>query len=290
MLFGIPVSRDGTVQCLGHLISWYTRRIHRVCRSTANSECVALNSALDLTVYLQVILSELLTGRYDVDFLTRSTILPMMNPFKPSPTSIQMQHEFQTQPPVPSKLNNRSISNHVSLAVFEDRGAALNLSRADCFSMTSLSLGELAHSYDIFVHDSQNVIRAEKTLNGCRAPLIHAMALGDCANIISCLSRGNPRTQDKSTRLILNAIKDAMTTVNVSFCCAPFNIADVGTKVNSTLGIYYRVASSNEYRIGFMSRKDCRQVLDALRDSPLDKSVEGKSTRENSHINLKIDE
>ena len=63
--------------------------------------------------------------------------------------------------------------------------------------------------------------------------------------------------------------------------CDPFNISDVGTKVNSTLGIYYRVDETNFYRVGFMSRKECRQVMDPLRPEMAKES----STRGNLHIN-----
>ena len=287
ILFGIPVSRDGTVLCHGHLIAWYTRRIHRVCRSTANSECVALNSALDLTIYLQVILSELLTGHYNVDFLTRSTVLPMMNPFKPSPTSVQMQREFQKHAQHLSPRKNKIVSTNVSMSWSPKQTVFLNFLCGDCVSWTSLSLADLVHNYDIFMTGGLDAHMPKGTAEKGSTPIIHAMALSDCANIIACLSRGNPRTQDKATRLILNAIKDAMHSVNVSFCCAPFNIADVGTKVNATLGIYYRVASSNIYRIGFMSRKDCRQVVDALKtegDAACSEDFGRKSTRENSHM------
>ena len=281
ILFRIPVSRDGTVLCRGHLISWYTRRIRRVCRSTANSECVALNSALDLAIYLQLILAELLTGHYNVEFPTRSTVLPTMNPFKPPTTSVQMQHEFQSTMHEVGILPNRIVSTHLSVSWSGDSLAFLNLSRTGCFSLTSLSLGNLIHDYDLFA-SGHGVSKLKTEVGPSGHPIIHATALSDCANINARLSRGNPRTQDRSPRLIINAIKDAMDTVNVSFCCAPFNIADVGAKVNSTLGIYYRMASSNVYRIGFMSRKDFRQVLDALRD------VDGEKWKEKVPVKIHI--
>ena len=72
-----------------------------------------------------------------------------------------------------------------------------------------------------------------------------------------------------------------MSSVNISFVCAPFNISDVGAKANSASGIYYRVAATNFYRVGFMSRKECRQVVDSLRPEMTKES----GTRENLHIN-----
>ena len=84
-VFGIPLKRDGTILCRGHLVSWYARRIARVCRSTANAECIALNGAVDVTVYLQVIIGELLTGIYDVQFLLAGEVIPLLNPFRRPP-------------------------------------------------------------------------------------------------------------------------------------------------------------------------------------------------------------
>ena len=264
VLFAMLISRDGAVFFRGHSISWNTRRILRVFRSAANSECVALNVAFDLTIYLHVIISEFLTGHYNVDFLTRPTVLPMMNLSKPSPSSLQMQQEFQTAAPEISQLTAAISPTNSSVSYVSGSSAFLNMPCLDCFSSVSIPLGELAREYDI-LFGGDGV--ASSTSGVCRSdqPLIHAMALSGCANISACLSRGNPRTQDRSTRLIINAIKDAMGAINVSFRCAPSNLSDVGAKANSTLGIYYMVASSNLYRIGFMSRKDCRQVLDSLR-------------------------
>ena len=72
------------------------------------------------------------------------------------------------------------------------------------------------------------------------------------------------------------------------FLRAPFNIADVGTNVNSTLGIYYRLVSMNFYRIGLMYRKECREVLDSLRPDGVKKNNDGNGTRGNLHVNSSV--
>ena len=187
-----------------------------------------MNSALDLAIYLQVILAELLTGHYNVVFLTRSAILPMANPFKPSPTSVQMQHEFQPTMPEVGLLPNRIASTNLPVSRSGDSLAFLNLLHTGCFFVNaSLPLGDLIRDYDLFA-PGHGVSKLMSEVCPSGHPILHAMALSDCANIVACFSRGNPRTQDRSSRLIINAIEDDMDTVNVSFCCAPFNIADVG--------------------------------------------------------------
>ena len=92
-VFGIHLKRDGTILCRGHLASWYARRIARVCRSTANAECIALNGAVDVTVYLQVIIGELLTGIYDVQFLLAGEAIPLLNPFRRPPALESLKAE-----------------------------------------------------------------------------------------------------------------------------------------------------------------------------------------------------
>ena len=44
VVFGIPVHRDGLITCFGNLSPWRSRKITRVCRSSAQSEAVALST------------------------------------------------------------------------------------------------------------------------------------------------------------------------------------------------------------------------------------------------------
>ena len=184
VVFGIPVSMDDTVLRYGLLISWYTRLIHRVCRPAANSECV--------------------------DFLTRSSAFPMMNPLKHSTTSLPIQHEFHSAMSEMSRLKNKIVSPHLSVSPSSGSSDRINLSCADCFSSTSVPLSQLVQEYDTFA-------------------------------------------------------------------------ADVGTKINATLGICYRLSDTNSHRIGFVARKDCHRVAAALRDENVVGGENG--TRGNSHIN-----
>ena len=273
-IFGIPLKRDGTILCRGHLISWYARRIARVCRSTANAECIALNGAVDVTVYLQVIIGELLTGIYDVQFLVTGDIIPLLNPFRRPPPieaikaeSVNIGH---------SSIESRD-SVYSSSCSFRGRNYSLAWNSlkdswiisfcSSCCVDSRLSLPLLVDTYNCFAGLVRNNRDVLPDVPRSR-PFICALALSDCANIISCLSRGNPRTEDKSSRLILNQLKDAMQYLNISFVCAPFNVADVGTKMNSNLSIFYRLIQSGYFRVGFMSRRDCRIAVENLKLSP----------------------
>ena len=107
ILLGVPIRRDGVVDCRGHLISWHCRRLNRVCRSTAQAEGLSLSNAGELTLYTQILLTELLCGEYQIDFLRQSSPLPLMAPFKvsPSPGNILAELKAQDSHESPSTLH-----------------------------------------------------------------------------------------------------------------------------------------------------------------------------------------
>ena len=205
---------------------------------------------VDLPIYLKVAIAELLPGRYEVEFLTKPSVLPMMNPFKPSPFHVQIQKEFQDADP--SFPQTRIVSTNLSASWVEKSSFVLHSLCNDCRTSSSLFLPASTQSYiECFLGSSLSISDPARGL-----PFIHSMALSDCAHVISCLSRDNPRTQKKPCRVILNPLKGAMPSVNI-------------------------FASTNFYRVGFMFRKECRQVIDSRRPEMARES----DTSENLHIN-----
>ena len=87
-------------------------------------------------------------------------------------------------------------------------------------------------------------------------PLIRGLVLSDCANTISLMYQDNPNTQNRSYKLVRNYLLDAQRFTNFSYVNAPYNLSDVGTKVNSNVAVWRRWAKSNCFYIGFMSRKE----------------------------------
>ena len=53
VLYAVPFRRNGPIECSGNIVTFYTREISRVCRSSAHAEGVALANAADLTLYTQ---------------------------------------------------------------------------------------------------------------------------------------------------------------------------------------------------------------------------------------------
>ena len=69
VLVGVPISRDGIIECAGSIISWHCRRIGMVCRSTTQAEGIALSNSEEIAFFFHILANELLTGDYETDFL-----------------------------------------------------------------------------------------------------------------------------------------------------------------------------------------------------------------------------
>ena len=76
-------SRDGIIRCLGSSIGFYVKKIARCARSTIASESAAAGNALELGMWHQASLSELIYGRTFDYRLQTEDALPLCNPFRP---------------------------------------------------------------------------------------------------------------------------------------------------------------------------------------------------------------
>ena len=70
IVFGVPSHRDGLATCYGHMLSWRSRKIIRVCRSSAQSEEIALPNACELTLFMQIAMTEVPIGNIKCHFCT----------------------------------------------------------------------------------------------------------------------------------------------------------------------------------------------------------------------------
>ena len=85
------------------------------------------------------------------------------------------------------------------------------------------------------------------------------MILTDCSNAHAAITQIQPRSADRSLRILLCYIRDHMSRMCISFVDASFNLADTGTKAAGNSHLWTKIASTNEYAIGFMGRKMTRQ-------------------------------
>ena len=215
IIVGVPLRRDGIAQCLGNLFTWNSRRLTRVCRSSAQSEALALSNCGELFPYCQIVLTEVLTGEFQIHFLREVEACSILNPFKVAASPSEILEELRARHAKECPLSKDSTSSAYGLTA---------LCR-DCGIQSRLTWEKLVHSY-LSVFGTQG----KKT----NRPSIHAIMLSDCANVISSLT-GDPRCREKSSRLVCSHLQELGKFMAISYCSSPMNIADVGTEIRGNL-------------------------------------------------------
>ena len=85
-------------------------------------------------------------------------------------------------------------------------------------------------------------------------PAIFALLLRDCANTVALMSRPNDNPPEKAYRVACSYLHDSQKFINFSFANAPYNLADVGTKMASNVAIWRSFLYLGTFYIGFTSR------------------------------------
>ena len=94
-------------------------------------------------------------------------------------------------------------------------------------------------------------------------PLLRALILPDCPNAVSDVHQGNPRTDEKCYRIICCYLKGFLRFLGVNYCNAAFNLSDIGAKKSSTIQIRRSFLHSGAFKIGFLTRKECKNLSHA---------------------------
>ena len=94
-------------------------------------------------------------------------------------------------------------------------------------------------------------------------PGIHALLLTDCSNILAGISQGNPRTKERTTRLVRSHLRDIRKFLTIAYCSAPMNLSDIGTKFQGDIAIFRQFLQTGSFPIGFLSCAECKAVFRA---------------------------
>ena len=105
ILYAIPYQRNGPIECSGNIVTFYTRKISRVCRSSAHAEGVALANAADLTIYTQCVISEICYRQHDFSFLSHPHDFSPITPFKRPPCVSDIREELRPFPSLRKSAN-----------------------------------------------------------------------------------------------------------------------------------------------------------------------------------------
>ena len=93
VVLGGVIGRDGIIKCHGAMLGHRCAKIHRVRRSTLAAEAHAAVTALDVALWVQVLLTEIFTRHLDYQRLTPPTEFPRLNPFHESPSNAEVKKE-----------------------------------------------------------------------------------------------------------------------------------------------------------------------------------------------------
>ena len=92
--FAHPLTRDGSVRCIGHVSHYYAHRIHRICRSSISPEVIAIANLVDYVLWVKSLLIEVYGGICTRESLDESCTLPLMNPFLPGLPGEELKREL----------------------------------------------------------------------------------------------------------------------------------------------------------------------------------------------------
>ena len=84
---------------------------------------------------------------------------------------------------------------------------------------------------------------------------IRTIVLTDCGNAHAAVHSVQPKCVDKSTRILLNYIRDYLSFLRLTFVGAGSNRADAGSKIDSDKNLWRRIIETNNFRLSFMGRK-----------------------------------
>ena len=250
ILYGVPYKRNGPIEWSGNAVTFYTRKISRVCRSSAHAEGVALANAADLTLYTQCVMSEIPYRQHDFSFLHQSHDFSLMTPFKRPPSASDIRTELRSFKSVCESPNARSsilfMQNGHDL--FYAEATCSKCSHAQCVPITCCN----------YFTTLTEVGEDGKTNE--LGPIPHALILSDCSDTVSAVHQGNPRTDEKCYRIICCYLKDFLRFLSVNYCNAAFNMSDTGAKRSSTIQIWRQFLQFGTFKIGFLSRKECKNL------------------------------
>ena len=191
-------------------------------------------------------MSEVLYQQHDFLFLQQSDGLPLTSPFKKAPQSSDIVKE---------RLITCNASTFRSSILFFDSPHAVSEVQSSCLKCSRTACIPVERC--AYFH-YRTLSALTKNAEG---PRTHALILSDCSNTAIAVRQGNHRTDEKFYRVICAYLKDFLRFLSVSYCNAAFNMSDTGTKRSPTAQIWRNFRSTGVFKMGFLSRKECKTLL-----------------------------
>ena len=261
---GREQSRDGRIKCLGSPIDYYTKKISRCVRSTVAAESAAARNALELGMWHQASLSELIFGRTFDYRLQTEDALPLCNPFKPfCPTThinlvlcaqCSERNDFDSSSSLEVHACPKLSWSPIVNSYLSSGSAVL---RCDTRSQ-SMSGGDIYRVKESENRERRLCMHPDRSSIADKSPM-KVIGLTDSANAFSAISNIQPKSVDKLTKISLAFLRDISAEAHMSFIDAPFNIADAGTKVNANVAPFLKLCESRQFSLSFVGRKELKR-------------------------------
>ena len=278
-----PVRRNGPILCIGHALNYYSHKIGRICRSSIAAECIAISNVIDQVLRMRALITEIYCGKFYLDSLNPEDPFPILTPFQ------EQLSEKQFLDRLPSIDVKEKVSVDVDSVSFyihpsPNRQMIMMSALSELVLVNHCQTCQSSHS--ILISDLREQYDRQRT---SIVPHLHALVVTDFSNCYSSISNVSARCADRTTRLQLSYIRDSQLRVALSFVCGPFNLADTGTKSNNNINLYLKFAASGFFELAFLTRKECRSLLDSRKnlDQNLPETCKAASPRDSLDKNRK---
>ena len=220
--------RNGDLSCQGCYIDSCARKIHRVCRSSLGAEAVALANSADLSIWIRVLLLEMIMGQFCKELVDPSTQFKLLIPFGAAPTNEDVFNELFGKEKTPAQ-------------VFDLRGESKQK------EMLEKAMRKLEENPDYMQ-------------SWCRLLL-----MTDSYNCYSSILSGSPKNSEKSINIQLAYVRDISESLALTFIDKNFNLADCSTKThgdnNKILRTFLKYGC---FKIGFLGRVKVKEMLSKI--------------------------
>ena len=217
--------RNGDLACQGCYVDSCAREIQRVHRSSLVAEAVALSNSADLSIWIRVLLLEMIMGQFCKELVDPSTQFKLLVPFGAAPANEDVFQELFGKVREPVRI-------------FDVRGESPNkdqLAKAMCK-----------------LDENPDYMQSWRRL----------LLMTNSYNCYSSIISGSPGNSEKSINVQLAYVRDASGSLALTFIDKNFNSADCSTKTqgenNKILRTFLKYGC---FKIGFCRASESKRAI-----------------------------
>ena len=144
-----PVSRNGPILCVGHLLHSFPHKIRKNCKSSLSSECLASIAAIGYSLWYKTLLVEIMSGLFIIHRLTAEEQLPLLTPFERSLSEGEGRSEWERDQKETTKILAQPLPKRQVAIQGEEGGAKIVSSCEKCNVANIMTLSSIRQGYDM---------------------------------------------------------------------------------------------------------------------------------------------